>query len=294
MRAIAGAQRRQGQAVFPIGAGLQLAGAAITRGAVLIVGQVYRVARRIGGDAPAQFGQRHIVAIVHLQQQWAIRRAMLGGVADAQFQARQLLGFAVVQPDHPHRHQAQADSGGHGHRQGLGGVADQQDQPGDNQQNADEHEVNLGGNSAAILPKRRWGWRWMMAAMTLSTGLVLIGSVGTTEGLLKRVYGGNGHHVVHSSAFRSKWQARFNVLYPFHACPCRDRKMLRLSGIQNPSRGKLVEEPCAWFRRRRVAGKGDGLPAMATHRVYDFQALAKVMGANYGRITAADFANCKC
>ena len=44
LRAVAGAQRRGGQAVVPGGAGLQLAGAAVARGAVLVVGEVDRVA----------------------------------------------------------------------------------------------------------------------------------------------------------------------------------------------------------------------------------------------------------
>ena len=48
-------------------------------------------------------------AVVHCQQQGTVRRALLGGVGDAQLQARQLLGLAVVQPHHPDSHQPQPE-----------------------------------------------------------------------------------------------------------------------------------------------------------------------------------------
>jgi len=143
LRAVARAQRRRGQAVVPGGAGLQLAGAAIAWGSIDVVGQVDRIARRIGSDAPAQFGQRYVVAVVQGQLQWAVGRAVLRGVDNAQLQARQLRRFTIVQPHHPHAHQPQAHSGGQRYGQGFGRVAQQQDQPGDDQENAEEHGDHL-------------------------------------------------------------------------------------------------------------------------------------------------------
>lgn len=68
--------------------------------------------------------------------------------------------------------------------------------------------------------------------MTLSTGQVLMGALGTTEGLLKRIYADSGHHVVHSGARPSRWLACSGVIYPFLEHLYRDWKMLRFSGLQ--------------------------------------------------------------
>lgn len=141
--AIARAQRRGGQAILPGSTRLQLAGAAIARSGVDIVGQVDRIARRIGGHAPAQFGERYVVAVVEGQFERSVGGAVLRRVGDAQLKARQLRRFAVVQPYHPHCDKPQADGSGQRYRQRLGGVAQQQDQPGDDQENAEEHGDHL-------------------------------------------------------------------------------------------------------------------------------------------------------
>ncbi|MNR01615.1 hypothetical protein D3C85_1174270 [compost metagenome] len=126
----------------------------------MVVGQVHRIARRIGRNPPAQFRQRHVIAIVHRQFQRSVGRAVPGRIADAQLQALQLLEFAVVHPDDPGRDDAQPHGGGHGYGQSLGRVAQQQDQPGDDQQDADEHDAQTSGAEKCILPKRRCDWRW--------------------------------------------------------------------------------------------------------------------------------------
>ncbi|MNY00823.1 hypothetical protein D3C86_1333320 [compost metagenome] len=110
----------------------------------MIVGQVHRIARCISRDPPAQLSERHVIAVVQGQLQWAVGGTLLRCVTDAQLQALQLLEFVVVHPDDPGGDDAQPHGGGHGNGQGLGRIAQQQDQPGDDQQGADEHDVNLG------------------------------------------------------------------------------------------------------------------------------------------------------
>ncbi|MNH23130.1 hypothetical protein D3C79_830160 [compost metagenome] len=64
---------------------------------------------------------------------------MFGGEAQAQVQAGQLRGFAGVLPDDEQGHQAQATHGSQRDRQGLGRVAQQQHQPGEDKEGTDDH-----------------------------------------------------------------------------------------------------------------------------------------------------------
>ncbi|MNT64526.1 hypothetical protein D3C72_2024360 [compost metagenome] len=73
--------------------------------------------------------------------------------AELDFQAGEAAFFDALLPEHPGGHQAEAEHRGHGQRQGLGRIAQQQDQPGEDEYDADQH-----GNllvEAPMLAERR-------------------------------------------------------------------------------------------------------------------------------------------
>lgn len=125
--------------VVPLGAWLQVAGAAIARRAVGVFGEVDRVAGGVGADLPAQFGERHAVGVFHAHAQAAVGWAQFRGVLQAQVEAGQLVGFASVLPGNPEGDQTEAEHSSKGNRQSLGRVANEQNQPGQDKQSADDH-----------------------------------------------------------------------------------------------------------------------------------------------------------
>ncbi|MNG08176.1 hypothetical protein D3C84_915150 [compost metagenome] len=138
MWAITLANGRQGQAVLPLGAGLQFGRAEVTGTVVAGLGQVDGVIGTEGLHLPGEVAQHGVGAVAHGDGQRPIGGA-LRVEAELDFHAGEAAFFHLFLPEDPEGHQAQPGDGGHGQGQCLGRIAQQQDEPGEDEYDADQH-----------------------------------------------------------------------------------------------------------------------------------------------------------